>query len=86
MLQKSVLQWLTDPNQKHVKFVGLSATPWARGLATYYDSLVIGATIAELVEAGFLRPSGPTHRMQPGGRSAGVLRGSRRRNDLLPRR
>jgi DNA repair protein RadD len=56
LLQKSVLQWLTDPDQKHVKFVGLSATPWTRGLGTYYDSLIIAATTRELIEAGRLSP------------------------------
>ena len=32
LLYKAVLAWLTDPEQKHVRFVGLSATPWTTDL------------------------------------------------------
>ena len=56
LLHKAVLAWLTDPNQKHVRFVGLSATPWTCGLGRLYDDLIVGATIAELIEAGHLSP------------------------------
>jgi superfamily II DNA or RNA helicase len=37
-------------------FVGLSATPWARGLGKYYDDLIKAATTAELIAAGYLSP------------------------------
>ena len=56
LLHKSVLQWLTDSDQKHVKFVGLSASPWTTGLGRIYDALIIGATTADLIEAGRLSP------------------------------
>jgi DNA repair protein RadD len=35
-------------------FVGLSATPWAKGMGCYWDDLVIAATIGSLIDMGFL--------------------------------
>lgn len=35
-------------------FVGLSATPWRKGLGKYFDSLVVGATVLELISQGYL--------------------------------
>ena len=32
-----------------IPFIGLSATPWARGLGKYYDDLIIAATTADLI-------------------------------------
>jgi superfamily II DNA or RNA helicase len=37
-----------------VFFVGLTATPWAKGMGKYWDDLLIGATMRELIEAGYL--------------------------------
>lgn len=37
-------------------FVGLSATPWARGMANHWDRLVKPTSMAELIELGFLSP------------------------------
>jgi superfamily II DNA or RNA helicase len=53
-LHKSILSWLADPRASRVLFIGLSATPWARGLGKYYDDLIIAATTAELIQAGCL--------------------------------
>ena len=36
------------------KFVGLSATPFAKGLGKHFDSLVVGATTEELIGQGYL--------------------------------
>lgn len=35
-------------------FVGLSATPWARGMGKHWQDLCTSATIADLIEAGYL--------------------------------
>lgn len=35
-------------------FVGLSATPWARGMGLHWQDLCTSATIGDLIEAGFL--------------------------------
>jgi DNA repair protein RadD len=53
-LHKSVLSWLADPACSHVVFIGLSATPWSRGLGRFYDDLIISSTTAELIQGGYL--------------------------------
>ena len=47
-----------------VPFVGLSATPWTKGLGKYYDDLIIAATTQELIDQGYLsdfKVYGPSH-------------------------
>lgn len=39
-----------------VRFVGLSATPYAKGMGKHWDALVQGATIGQLIAAGRLSP------------------------------
>jgi DNA repair protein RadD len=45
--------WLKGP-WSHIPVIGLSATPWTRGLAKHFDRLIIGATTQELIDAGYL--------------------------------
>jgi DNA repair protein RadD len=49
---KAVLQWMADCPK--IPFIGLSATPWSRGLGKFYDDLLIAATTRELIDAGYL--------------------------------
>jgi DNA repair protein RadD len=51
-MHKSVLRWMADCPD--ILFIGLSATPWSRGLGKYWDDLIIAATTRELMDAGFL--------------------------------
>lgn len=47
-----------------IPFVGLSATPWTRGLGKHYDDLIIASTTADLIEQGYLsdfRVFAPSH-------------------------
>ena len=47
-----------------VPFIGLSATPWTKGLGKHYDDLIIAATTQELIDAGYLsdfRVYAPSH-------------------------
>lgn len=37
-------------------FVGLSATPWTKGLGKHYQNLVIASTTQELINQGYLSP------------------------------
>ena len=49
-MHNSVLRWMADcPG---VPFIGLSATPWSRGLGKHYDDLIIPTTTRELIDAG----------------------------------
>ena len=36
--------------------IGLTATPWTKGLGKHFQRLIIGATTQELIEAGYLSP------------------------------
>jgi superfamily II DNA or RNA helicase len=45
---------LADPRFANTPIIGLTATPWTKGLGRYFHKLIIGATTAELVDAGYL--------------------------------
>jgi DNA repair protein RadD len=51
ILHKSTLEWLAELK---CPVIGLSATPWSKGLGLYYDHLIVAATTAELIEQGYL--------------------------------
>jgi superfamily II DNA or RNA helicase len=46
--------WLNNPKWADVPFIGLSATPWTRGLGKHFHKLIIAATTAELIDADYL--------------------------------
>jgi DNA repair protein RadD len=57
-------KWFTDPAWKDVPFIGLSATPWAKGLGRLYQDLIIAATTQDLIGVGYLskfRVFAPAH-------------------------
>jgi superfamily II DNA or RNA helicase len=45
---------LATPRFESVPIIGLSATPWRRGLGRYFQKLIIGATTKDLIEDGYL--------------------------------
>lgn len=47
-------QWMSDWNR--VPFIGMSATPWTKGLGNWYQDLVIAATTGDLIGSGHLSP------------------------------
>jgi DNA repair protein RadD len=51
---ESVNEWLDDPEWANVPFIGLTATPWTKGLGRYFDRLIIGSTTSELIGEGYL--------------------------------
>jgi DNA repair protein RadD len=51
---KSVIDWIKAPDWAAVPFIGLTATPWAKGLGLTYDDLLQPVTIGELIGEGFL--------------------------------
>jgi len=56
--------WMGMDEWKRIPFVGLSATPWTRGLGKHFDDLIIAATTTDLIEAGYLsrfRVFAPSH-------------------------
>lgn len=57
-------RWFNDPEWADVPIIGLSATPWTKGLGKLYHDLVIGETTQGLIDAGYLvpfRPFAPSH-------------------------
>jgi len=56
------------------KYIGLSATPFTRGLGNHWQDLVVGATTRQLIEAGYLsryRAFGPSSPNLVGVRQSG---------------
>jgi DNA repair protein RadD len=51
---KSVTDWIAADNWAAVPFIGLTATPWAKGMGLTYDDLLQPVTISELIGEGFL--------------------------------
>lgn len=49
-------RWILDPAWADVPFIGLSATPWTKGLGSYYPDLIVTATTQELIDTGYLSP------------------------------
>ena len=49
-------RWMMDPAWQGRPFIGLSATPWTRGLGRYFDDLVIAATTQDLIAGEYLSP------------------------------
>src|SRR4029077_13524556 len=45
---------LADERFTATPIIGLTATPWRRGLGKYFDKLIIGSTTQELIDAGYL--------------------------------
>ena len=55
-LTKAHIRWMQDPDWQSVPFLGLSATPWTKGLGKHFESLLIMSTTKELIELGYLSP------------------------------
>lgn len=63
-LFKFDVDWMLRDEWRAVPFIGLSATPWTRGLGTVYEKLIIGATLKDLIAQGVLasfRVFAPSH-------------------------
>jgi DNA repair protein RadD len=53
---KFLSEWMRLPEWEKVPFIGLSATPWSKGLGKDYDDLIIAETTGSLIEKGYLSP------------------------------
>lgn len=56
--------WMANPEWVRVPFIGLSATPWTKGLGKHFDDLIVAATTEDLIEGGYLsrfRVYAPSH-------------------------
>jgi len=48
--------FLSDPARANMPVIGLSATPWTKGLGKYFESLLVVASPQELIDQGYLSP------------------------------
>src|SRR5262245_30940612 len=67
-------KWFTDPAWQNIPFIGLSATPWTKGLGRLYQKLIVGATTQDLIDLGYLstfRVFAPAHPNLKGVRTRG---------------
>jgi DNA repair protein RadD len=52
------------PDWANVPFIGLSATPWTRGLGAWYSDLIVASTTQDMIDRGLLsdfKVYGPSH-------------------------
>jgi len=47
-------RWFNQEEWKDTPFIGLSATPWTKGLGKLWEDLVIGATTQQMIDQGHL--------------------------------
>lgn len=52
---QAVRDWMAETDSKTI-FIGLSATPWAKGMGDHWQRLVTPVRIGELMERGLLSP------------------------------
>ncbi len=57
---KSVHDWMADPAWANVPFIGLSATPWTRGLGKHFDDLIVAARTDDLIAAEYQPSTRPS--------------------------
>ncbi len=56
--------WMATPAYEKTPFIGLTATPWAKGLGRLFDDLIKPTSLSELIELGHLskfRVFAPSH-------------------------
>ncbi len=51
---QAIIDWMTDCPD--VKFIGLSATPWAKGMGDAWQDLIAPVSMQDLIDGGFLSP------------------------------
>ncbi len=49
-------KWMAMPEWSKVPFIGLSATPWSKGLGQHFDHLIVVATTQQMIDWGRLSP------------------------------
>lgn len=50
------IEWMLLDRWRNTPFIGLSATPWTKGLGRVYEELIVGSTTHELIEKQWLVP------------------------------
>jgi DNA repair protein RadD len=53
---KKILAWIDDPKLQSIPVIGLSATPWSKGLGKHYRKLINPTSIQNLIDKKILCP------------------------------
>ncbi|MCM8735971.1 DEAD/DEAH box helicase [Azospirillum sp. A1-3] len=53
---RAFLEWIASDEMKDIPVIGLSATPWAKGMGKHYDDLIVCATLKDMIDQGYLSP------------------------------
>ena len=53
---KALIDWMRHPDWQKVPFIGLSATPWTKGLGKHYGDLIQVSTTQGLIDGKVLSP------------------------------
>jgi DNA repair protein RadD len=77
---KVIDRWIAE--RPDVQFIGLSATPWSKGMGDIWNDLVIGATTRELIDDGLLSPFRVFASAHPDLSKVRVVAGEYRDDDL----
>ena len=75
-------KWISDDEWKSVPFIGLSATPWTRGLGKMFDDLIVCATTEMMIEQKFLSPFRVFAPAHPDLRGVRIVAGDYHEGDL----
>jgi len=51
-----VYHWMNKPEWQDTTFIGMTATPWARGMGKHWKKLIVAGRIGEMVDGGWLKP------------------------------
>lgn len=79
-MKKAVTDWMEEAPE--LPFIGLSATPWTKGLGRLYDNLIIPTTTAELIAKGYLSPFRVFAPSKPDLKGVRTIAGDYREDDL----
>lgn len=85
IMAKVIGKLLLDPDRRNIVSIGLSATPFSKGLGKFYEELIVGNTTQELIDQGILSPFrifAPSH---PDLKGVRTIAGEYHENDLAER-
>lgn len=52
---RPIIDWMSETDRRRI-FIGLSATPWARGMGEHWQDLIVPVQMRDLIDQGFLSP------------------------------
>lgn len=81
-LYQVIVEWMKRAQMSAIPFIGLSATPWTKGLGKLYQRLIVGTTTQELIDKGWLVPFNVFAPSHPDLRGVRLVAGDYHEGDL----